>query len=477
MSSSSNRANPDTSSGDQPTDDQPRHVRILVVEDRPTERKALVKILQAEGHDVSGCENTDKALGYLDENIDIVMTDLYLGDEKNTGIRLMELWRKKRTATQFILFTGQSRIDTAVEAMRKGAFDYITKPLNTDELMISLNRAIKAIDQDREIDTLRRRLDQRFGLEQIVGQSKQMREVFDRIQRAAPTDSTVLVLGESGTGKELVAQALHQNSPRKTKPFVAINIAAVPGTLVESELFGHVRGAFTGAMEEREGRFEQADGGTLFIDEVGDFEIGLQAKLLRVLETLTVTPVGGSKDRKVNVRVIAATSRDLRKMVADGDFREDLFYRLNVIPITLPPLRDRPDDIPLLIEHFLSEISARKNVESKKVGPEVMHAMQRAAWPGNVRELRNVLETMMVLAEGDTLQPADLPEQFRGEADRTTDFTIPRGMTMDDLERLAIESALSASDGNRTHAAEQLGISVRTLQRKLRQYDFAERNG
>ena len=214
--------------------------------------------------------------------------------------------------------------------------------------------------KDKEIDNLRRRLDQKFGLDQIVGQSKQMKDVFAKIQRAAPVDSTVLILGESGTGKELVAQALHHNSPRKKGPFVAVNCAAVPATLVESELFGHVRGAFTGATDRRMGRFEQADGGTLFIDEIGDFELGLQAKLLRVLETLTVTPVGGHEDRKVNVRVLAATSRDIRKMVEEGTFREDLFYRLNVVTITLPPLRERPDDIPILVEHFLKEITAQQ---------------------------------------------------------------------------------------------------------------------
>ena len=236
-----------------------------------------------------------------------------------SGIDLLQLWKKRRPETQFILLTGHSSVDSAVEAIKSGAYDYLTKPINPDELVLLIARAIETLQKDKEIDNLRRRLDQKFGLDQIIGQSKQMKDVFAKIQRAAPVDSTVLILGESGTGKELVAQALHHNSPRKKGPFVAVNCAAVPATLVESELFGHVRGAFTGATDRRIGRFEQADGGTLFIDEIGDFELGLQAKLLRVLETLTVTPVGGHEDRKVDVRVIAATSRDIRKMVEEGD--------------------------------------------------------------------------------------------------------------------------------------------------------------
>src|SRR5204862_2093958 len=273
------------------------------------------------------------------------------------GIELLQLWKKRKPDTMFSLVTGEKAPANIGEAMKSGAYDYVTKPINPEELSLLIKRAIEALQKDKELDSLRRRLDQKFGLDQIIGQSKQMKDVFARIQRAAPVDSAVLILGESGTGKELVAQALHHYSLRKKGPFVAVNCAAVPATLVESELFGHVRGAFTGATDRRMGRFEQADGGTLFIDEIGDFELGLQAKLLRVLETLTVTPVGGHEDRKVNVRVLAATSRDIRKMVADGTFREDLFYRLNVIPINLPPLRDRPDDIPILVDHFLKEIS------------------------------------------------------------------------------------------------------------------------
>jgi len=450
--------------------------RVLVVEDQETERRAVTQILKSEGFTVFGAESADKALGYMEENMDVVLSDLHMGDV--SGLDLLHLWKKRRPETQFIVLTGHSSVDTAVEAIKSGAYDYLTKPIHPDELILLIRRAVETLQKDKEIDNLRRRLDQKFGLDQIVGQSKQMKDVFAKIQRAAPVDSTVLILGESGTGKELVAQALHHNSPRKKGPFVAVNCAAVPATLVESELFGHVRGAFTGATDRRVGRFEQADGGTLFIDEIGDFELGLQAKLLRVLETLTVTPVGGHEDRKVNVRVIAATSRDIRKMLEEGTFREDLYYRLNVVTVGLPPLRQRTDDIPLLVEHFLREISQQKHTPPKRISPDVMRRFEAYRWPGNVRELRNTLERMMVLADGELLTDNDLPEEIlAASSDLAPPKEMPNNLTMDELERLAIRKALEQCDGNRTHAAERLGISVRTLQRKLRHYEQIERNG
>ncbi len=448
--------------------------RVLVVEDNETERRAVSQLLKAEGYTVFGAESADKALGYLEENMDVVISDLHMGDV--SGIYLLQLWKKQKPETQFILVTGHSSVDTAVEAMKAGAFDYVTKPINLDELILTIRRAVDGLQKDKELDSLRRRLDQKFGLDQIIGQSKPMKDVFAKIQRAAPVDSTVLILGESGTGKELVAQALHHNSPRKKGPFVAVNCAAVPATLVESELFGHVKGAFTGATDRRIGRFEQADNGTLFIDEIGDFEIGLQAKLLRVLETLMVTPVGGHEDRKVNVRVVAATSRDIRKMVEDGTFREDLFYRLNVVQITLPPLRTRTDDIPILVDHFLREISQNKHTAPRRVSPEVLRRLVNFRWPGNVRELRNALESMMVLADGELLTENDLPERImQSAAEMTLPKEVPTGLTMEELEKLAITKALDQCGGNRTHAAGKLGISVRTLQRKLRQYELEQR--
>ena len=448
--------------------------RLLIVEDQELERKSLMQLLKREGFQVFGAESADKAIGYVDEPIDVVLSDLHMGEV--SGLDLLGLWKKKQPDTHFIVLTGHSSIDSAVEAIKKGAYDYITKPVNPDELVLLIQRAIETKQKDQEIDSLRRRLDQKFGLDQIVGQSKQMKDVFAKVQRAAPVDSTVLILGESGTGKELVAQALHHNSPRKKGPFVAVNCAAVPATLVESELFGHVRGAFTGATDRRMGRFEQADNGTLFIDEIGDFELGLQAKLLRVLETLTVTPVGGQEDRKVNVRVIAATSRDVVKMVEQGTFREDLYYRLNVVSVTLPPLRDRQDDIALLVEHFLKEIAEKKHTQPKRISPEVMRRFQNYRWPGNVRDLKNALECMMVLAEGELLTERDLPDRIAiGAKDIGSPSEIPTGLTMDELEKLAIMKALDESGGNRTHAAGRLKISVRTLQRKLQVYQLESR--
>ncbi len=449
--------------------------RILVVEDHESERRAVSQILKAEGFTVFGAESGDKALGYADENIDVVLSDLQMGDV--SGLDLLQHWKKRKPDTQFILMTGHSSVNSAVEAIKGGAYDYLTKPINADELVLLIKRAMDTLNKDKEIDSLRRRLDQKFGLDQIVGQSKPMKDVFAKIQKAAPVDCTVLILGENGTGKELVAQALHHNSLRKKGPFVAVNVAAVPSTLVESELFGHVRGAFTGATDRRMGRFEQADGGTLFIDEIGDFDISLQPKLLRVLETLTLTPVGGHEDRKVDVRVVAATSRDIRKMVEEGTFREDLYYRLNVVTVTLPPLRQRPDDIPILVEHFLKDITASKHTAPHRVSPEVMRRFMQFRWPGNVRELRNTLESMMVLADGEILTEKDLPEKIMaGSGEFSSPKDIPTGLTMEELERLAITKALDQCAGNRTHAATRLGISVRTLQRKLRQYEM-ERGG
>jgi DNA-binding NtrC family response regulator len=445
--------------------------RVLVVEDHESERRAVTQILKSEGFTVFGAENADKALGYVEENIDVVLSDLHMGDVN--GLQLLQLWKKRRPETQFILLTGHSSVDSAVEAIKGGAYDYLTKPINPDELILLIRRAVETQQKDKEIDNLRRRLDQKFGLDQIIGQSKQMKEVFAKIQRAAPVDATVLILGENGTGKELVAQALHHNSPRKKGPFVAVNCAAVPATLVESELFGHVKGAFTGATDRRIGRFEQADGGSLFIDEIGDFELGLQAKLLRVLETLTFTPVGGHEDKKVDVRVITATSRDVPQMVQEGKFREDLYYRLNVVQIRLPRLRDRTDDVPVLVDHFLHEISGRRGITPHRVSPEVMRRFMTYRWPGNVRELRNKLESMMIMADGEILTEKDLPEEILAESQAVSaPKEIPSNLTMEELEKLAITKALDQCGGNRTHAAERLGISVRTLQRKLRQYEL-----
>jgi DNA-binding NtrC family response regulator len=447
---------------------------VLVVEDDPTQRKSIQRILESEGYQVFSADSADKAYGYIADNVDVVLSDLRLeGGERNaTGADLLRLWKSKCPDTEFILLTGHGSIDSAVECMKAGAFHYLTKPVNPDELLQVLKRAVEVQHKTRQLDQLRERLDERFDLNNIVGNTAAMQKVFAMIKRAAAVSSTVLILGESGTGKELVAQALHQNSARKSGPLVAVNCAAVPANLVESELFGHVRGAFTGATDRRIGRFEQANGGTLLIDEIGDMELSLQAKLLRVLETMKVTPVGGSDEKHVDVRVIAATSRPLPKMVAERTFREDLYYRLNVLTVELPPLRERRDDIPLLVKRFVNDLGKRNNSPVKGIEPEALHRLQQYDWPGNVRELKNIVERMLVLADHDMLTVRDLPESISGKPPAATAAAgVAAGMSMEDLERAAIMEALERHNGNRTHAARVLGLSVRTLQRKLKKYE------
>lgn len=312
------------------------------------------------------------------------------------------------------------------------------------------------------------------GFESIIGQTPKMREVFDQIQRIGETDATVLVRGESGTGKELVAAAIHNRSPRSSGPYSAVNMAAVPDTLIESELFGHVKGAFTGAASDRAGRFEGADRGTLFIDEIGDLKLTCQAKLLRVLEERQVTPVGGNESFEVDVRVIAATNKDLESMVTDGDFREDLYYRLNVVTISLPPLRERAEDIPLLTDHFLGELCQRYNAGVLGFSEELKDFFLEYEWPGNIRQLKNCIESMVILADSGRLTMGDLPDIVRDAPTvESGDVEIPFDLTLEELEKAAILQALERWDGNRTHAAQSLDISVRTLQRKLKRWGVA----
>lgn len=440
--------------------------RVLVVEDDDVERRAISQVLRRQGFTVFSAEDADKALGYLGESIDVLLSDLSLGG--TSGIELMMLWKKRQPRTQFIIMTGRASVESAVEAIKAGAYDYLTKPLTHEKIVLLARHAVQEL---RDSESAERPSKDLAALDRLVGTSPQMKQVLARIERAAQVDSTVLVLGENGTGKELVAHALHHNSQRRHAPFVAVNVAAVPATLVESELFGHVRGAFTGATDRRIGRFEQADGGTLFIDEIGDFDLGLQPKLLRVLETLTLTPVGGQEEIKVNVRVIAATSRDIEKMVREGKFREDLYYRLNVVRISLPPLRARPEDIPSLVEHFIKMIVEQKHPVGRKLSPEASRRLLAYHWPGNVRELKNTLESMMVLADSEMLAESDLPCHILHLTTETAG-SVPVGLTMGELEKLAILRALESCGDNRTRAAEQLGISVRTLQRKLHDYDI-----
>jgi len=439
---------------------------ILIVEDKENEREALARLLRMEKYAVVIAKNAEQGLEHLDDAVDLVISDLRMG--KTSGVEFLRRWKDRRPQTPFVLMTAHGDVNTAVEAMKLGAEDYLNKPVNPDELLMLVNKCLESKRKDATIADLQQRLDERLGFEKIVGQSEAILTVFEHARRAAAADSTVLITGESGTGKELIAEAIHQNSPRREGPFVTVNMAAVPEHLTESELFGHKKGAFTGATESRVGRFETANAGTIFIDEIGDFKLESQAKLLRVLENSKVTPIGSNDDREVNVRVVAATSRDVEKMVRDGKFREDLYYRLNVINLHLPPLRERREDIPLLVAHFTAKLCEKANKPPMKIDPQLKHALETNDWPGNIRQLKNCLESMIVLASGDTLTVDDLPATMERNVSETDHVTIPRDTSLDELERQAVTQTLEQHDGNRTHAAKALGISVRTLQRKLK---------
>ncbi len=348
--------------------------------------------------------------------------------------------------------------------------DFLTKPINTKELKHRLERAIEKQSMAAEIAELHRQLRERQGVDSMVGESVSMRELFEKIRLVADTNSTVLIVGESGTGKELVARSLHLNSRRKSKPFIPVNCAAIPDTLIESELFGHEKGAFTGATEKRKGLFQAAAGGTLFIDEIGEMPIGLQSKLLRAIENKKVMPVGSNVEIPVDVRLLAATNRDLDAIVREGEFREDLYYRLKVVVLRIPPLSDRREDISLLTRFFIKQISEENDRSVDSITPEALQALHDYDWPGNVRELRNTLEGIIVLAMKGQIELSDIPEHIRGT--KRSARVFEPGMTIEEMEREAIRRTLEATGGHRAETAKQLGLSVRTLQRKIKQYEL-----
>lgn len=442
--------------------------KVLIVEDQNNEREALERLLRLNNLDVIGESTVKEALSHVEDRPDMVLTDLRLG--KESGLELLQQWKKQRPETPFLVLTGFGEVDAAVNAMKMGAEDFLDKPTDPDELLMLVKRGIKKHHKSMMRSELEPSIQREDGFESIIGCSAPLREAIRQARRAAVAESTVLVLGESGTGKELLAEAIHRNSCRREGPFVPVNIAAVPENLVESELFGHVKGAFTGALDSRDGRFQAADGGTLFIDEIGDFAPASQAKLLRVLESSLVTQVGSNEGRRVDVRVVAATSRDLASMVEEGKFRGDLYYRLNVIQLRLPPLRQRSDDIPMLVKHFLDVKAGMIDRPAPEIDDDLMKFLCEHEWPGNVRQLANSLESMVVLCEGDTLTIEDLPPDVQQAYEHPDeDIQIPAGIPLQELERIAIEQTLKEFDGNRTRTAEALGISVRTLQRKLNQ--------
>ncbi|MCE9605841.1 MAG: sigma-54 dependent transcriptional regulator [Planctomycetia bacterium] len=445
--------------------------RILVVEDGPGEREALARVLKLEGYEVLTAHNPDHALTLLDEPVSLVVTDLKMG--ARNGLDLMRTWRGRRPSTPFIVVTAYGDVDSAVSAMKLGATDFLTKPIDPPKLLDLIRECLLAEAADKSSSTARA-VDVAHGVERLIGVSTGIERVRQQVRRVAPSDSIVLIVGEPGTGKELVAEALHAHSTRAAKPFVVIDLAAVPEALIDSELFGHVQGAFHGATADRIGRFEAADGGTLFIDEVGGFPLPSQAKLLRALETQIVQRVGSSEDRMVNARLIAASSNNLRKMVQEKRFREELFQRLNVVTIEMPPLRERREDIPLLVHHLASRFASGIQKPLPKLTAELHGFLISYDWPGNVRELRNCLESMIVLSASQELTLHDLPANIAGirpegaVAEPADESSAADDLQLSRLEKSVILQTLKRMEGNRTRAAEALGISVRTLQRRLK---------
>jgi len=445
---------------------------ILVVDDDTAHRTMLKAHLGAEGHEVVEADDGDVAVHLVKEReIDLVLLDLKM--QRMGGMEALQAIREINSALPVIILTAFSSVESAVEAMKKGAFDYLTKPVDAGELGLTVARAFDFDRLQRENATLRERLGERFDFGQIIGGSRPMRDLYETLALVAPSDATVLITGESGTGKELIANAVHQNSPRADGPFIKVNCAALHENLLESELFGHEKGAFTGAGERRQGRFELADKGTLFLDEIGDMSPTTQAKILRVLQEGEFERLGGTKTLKVDVRVVTASHKDLERMAGEGAFRQDLFFRLSVVPLHLPALRERPEDIPLLAEHFLRHYSDKNRKDIRSFRLEALEALIAFDWPGNIRELENAVERAVILCLDEQITLRELPPAVRQAAETAERPVVPRpGMTLKEMEKEMIIATLQKVDGNRTRAAQILGVSRQTLQNKLKDYDL-----
>lgn len=450
--------------------------RILIVDDESSLRTALFRVLDRQGYQVitANCKREAEALANSDQAIDLALVDLRLPD--GDGIELMQRLRVFHPAIQVLILTGHGSIETAVRATQHGAFHFVTKPFNMEELLSIVTRALSHKTLQQENHQLRSALHSKYRFDNIVGQSQEILKVLSMVERVADSDSTVLVTGESGTGKELIAKAVHYNSPRASKPFVPINCGAIPAELLESELFGHIKGAFTGAIANRVGRFELASGGTLFLDEIGELSLNLQVKLLRVLQERRFEPVGSAKTQEADVRVVAATNIDLARAVQKGQFREDLFYRLNVIPISIPALKQRRDDIPLLLHHFVQHFNQTKNRNLTGFSNEALEALYNYNWPGNIRELENLVERLAILKGSGLVEMADLPEHYRGSMSApmtASSLDIPEdGMdfnsAVDAYENALILQALEKTGWNRNQAAVLLKLNRTTLVEKIK---------
>jgi DNA-binding NtrC family response regulator len=453
----------------------PLHGRILVVDDEVNARTALAELLRDEGYDVETAADAFKALGKLEAFApDVVLTDLKMPGMD--GVELVKKVHAMEDAPSVVVMTAFGAVQSAVDAMRAGAAEYLTKPLNFDELLVVLT---KVLDHQRlrvEARRMRQRLSERVARQNIVGSSPPMQRVFEVIEQVAPSKATVLLSGESGTGKELVAAAIHERSNRARGPFVKLHCAALAESLLESELFGHERGAFTGAVARRDGRFLLADGGTLFLDEIGEISPAIQVKLLRFLQEHEFERVGGDQTIRVDVRIVAATNRNLAEEVSKGRFREDLYYRLNVVNVELPSLRERRTDIPALARFFLERFATENGKSLEGFAPETVDILLNHDWPGNVRELENAIERAVVMASGPQIEPRHLPPAVRPAVKSSSSLPPIPGSTLADLEKYAILETLASVGGSTSKAADILGISVRTIQYRLHQYNAAPRS-
>ncbi len=445
--------------------------RILIADDEKNIRSGLSRALEMDGYEVFSAEDGQAALKVLlREDIDLIISDLRM--PKMTGEELLRRVTSAYPAVPVIILTGHGTVDNAVQAMRDGAYDFITKPVNLERLGLLVKRALgrrELARKQQELQAEVRRLESRNGGGELLGRSAAIQQVFDKIAQVAPTRASVLITGESGTGKELVTNALHAASPRKDAPLVKVHCAALSESLLESELFGHEKGAFTGAAGRRKGRFELADGGTVFLDEIGEIHPSVQIKILRVLQERSFERVGGEQTIQVDVRIIAATNRDLKAEVEAGRFREDLYYRLNVVNIQLPPLRERADDIPLLASRFLEEVARENGKDVQGFEPKAAMALRSYSWPGNIRELRNVVESAVVMTRNRYISPDDLPVQVRDGEDEGA-VRIPLGIPMAEAEKMILQANLNALKGNKSRTAEILGIGRKTLHRKIHDY-------
>ncbi len=442
----------------------PSEVRILVVDDDEVTCNLLEEVLSKEGYIVQKALNGREAIEKGERGpYDVVLTDIKMLDVD--GMQVLRAYRQRSPETIIIMMTAFGSIETAIGAIKEGAYDYVSKPFKLDEIRLTIQRALQQKRLLEENLHYRQELITKYKLENIVGRSPRMLQVYKTIARVAESRSTVLIVGESGTGKELIARAVHFNSPRASRPFVAVDCSSLAETLLESELFGHVRGAFTGAIASKRGLFEEADSGTCFLDEIGDLSLTLQAKLLRVLQEHEIKRVGGTETTKIDVRIVAATNKNLEELIAEKKFREDLFYRLNVVSIHLPSLRERSEDIPLLADHFLRKYSADNQRPVCRISPEAMDLLIRYRWPGNVRELENVLERAATLSSSNIILTEDLPRRLQVETSQINISPLPSRIPLCELEKLYIQKVLEETGGNKKRAADILGIDRRTLYR------------